>query len=919
MSLQLIYTSAEQLLDSSASGYGIVARSEELPAPLCHKLTEISRWREGAPGEEQFSYHVLQHNGKDFHVLSCVRNNCADYTGRGCLLAHHMVLMPDEVAAMLHNDFRPTPAGVALALISCGYWVKKWDGMPRYLVGEPQLSADDLPVAEEQPVWKRLTGHKSNAKAFFTTPFDRDCLVTLPGGVSAKEKLSLLHESDWLSPSQGWGKTFTTCADDKDNYTDTLRLFCKADSPLVQKAMRTGHPVLPISAELQLETAIAAQASASQQPEQLKPERIVPTYQYTEEPDTEIYGIRNPERRRKLLLAGSAAAILLLAAGGAYWALHPAEVSTKAARIPDAAMGLLKLNQAEGALNKAGSVPYHDETVADLLSKAETLLQEAAQKGADETRRQLLQECVDVIQQASTATRHAHNLRKLSAHARALKLNQAQLALLYMLEATHERPVEEWQESLTADERQDWQNLIAQEPMLNSFLNDNRLVEYFAKVTPPAPKEEEEPVVVEPPPVIADAPAPALAGHPIPAPLAALAENIELQVEDGELIVATPQADGRITDVKRIPLNAKENTLNISLNADKTQGRIQLVTAENSAESLPTLSWEQKDGVLSHVRCGDAPAIICFPLPTEEKKLTNIILLPKWQIHLPDMTSAILPNLTDELLRITPKDLTSLAPTAEHLAMRLQMKDKSAFPWSEVTDWPKFESGHQFSFSLPMLTGNNLMGEITLQPDTMSGVQCKATASEAAEQQNTFTISTKREITLSQKLQDTLDRVVNTGCMGEVTQVDPVYSLAVMYCLCDELDKRNLTSKQRTSFETRMCTLYSHPQFCNILHKVLSKRKALLLSNRYATASNAAARRNRRAFTQNLRRSANRDFMRERICEILSEELRKTYASEATSLATPQPCILVPEKVTTNEEGDLTWSFSLSPAPQPQP
>lgn len=913
MSLQLIYTSADQLLDTAGSGYGIVARSEELSPALCRKLCDISRWRESPGKEEQYSYHILQNNGKDYHVLSCVRNCCVDHTGRGCMLAHHLILLPDEVAAMLHNDFHPTPAGVALALISCGFWVKKWDGMPRYLVGEPQLSADDLPLAEDQPIWKRLTGHKSNAKAFFTPPFDRDCLVAIPKNVSAKDILSLLHESDWLSPSQGWGKSFTTCADEKDTYADTLRMVCSHESPLVLKAMRTGHPVLPISAELQLETAIAAQAAAPGGQPELKPERMIPTYQYTEEPDSEIYGIRNPERRRKILLTGAVAGALLMLGSGTYWALHPAEVSHKAARIPDAAMGMLKLTQAQNALSKAGSIPYNDEQVAELLEKTELLLQEASQKNTDEPRRQMLQDCLNMLQQASTATKHADNLRKLSAYARALKLNQAELALLYMLEATYERPVEEWQESLTLEERKDWQGLIQEEPMLNSFLNDPRLVEYFAKVTPP--KAAEEPVVEEPQQtvtMIADAPLPALEGHAIPAPLAALAENIELQVADGELMVAIPQQDGQLTQVRRIPLKAKGNTMVISLNQDKTQGKIQLKAEGNAPTDLPEISWEQKDGVLAQVRCGESPAIICFPIPTDEQKLTNIILLPKWQIRLPDMASVRLPAASDELLKMTPEQLTSLAPTAEHLAMRLQMKDKSAFPWSMSNQ--ESNINHSFSFSIPQLTGHNKIGELIIPEAAIPGWQCTATTAEADNRTTTMTLQTTRHVELPEKLQETLDKVVNTGCMGEVTQVDPVYSLAVMYCLCNELDRRDLTAKQRTSFETRMCTLFSHPQFCNMLHDIFSKRKDLLLSHRHATAANAAARRYRRLYTQNLRRSANRSYMRERICAILTAELRKTYQTETAALATPVPCVLQPVKVTTDESGDLIWSFTLTPA-----
>ena len=67
MSFQLIYTSAEHLLDSSVSGYGTVARSEALSKTLRARLSAISVYREprpaAAPQGPQFSYHLIDHAG----------------------------------------------------------------------------------------------------------------------------------------------------------------------------------------------------------------------------------------------------------------------------------------------------------------------------------------------------------------------------------------------------------------------------------------------------------------------------------------------------------------------------------------------------------------------------------------------------------------------------------------------------------------------------------------------------------------------------------------------------------------------------------------------------------------------------------------------------------------------------------------
>ena len=151
MSFQLIHTSSLHLLDSQASGYGTVARSEKLPRALCNKLTALSIYREPrmrpATVGPQFSYHIIDHAGAAWHVLTCTQQAGADYSGRGCHIAHHLVLEQREITALLESKSRPTPAGITLALLKNGFWKNQWKGEPGFITDEPMLKAGDLPDA----------------------------------------------------------------------------------------------------------------------------------------------------------------------------------------------------------------------------------------------------------------------------------------------------------------------------------------------------------------------------------------------------------------------------------------------------------------------------------------------------------------------------------------------------------------------------------------------------------------------------------------------------------------------------------------------------------------------------------------------------------------------------------------------------
>ena len=130
MPFQLIYTSAPHLLDSAGSGYGIVARSADMPAALYTQLPALS-----APGDTtsrvQFQYRIAT-TGKDtWHILTCIQHAGADYSGRACHTAHHLALSQQEVEQLLNQAHRLTPAGISAALFQAKFWVSKWESEPR--------------------------------------------------------------------------------------------------------------------------------------------------------------------------------------------------------------------------------------------------------------------------------------------------------------------------------------------------------------------------------------------------------------------------------------------------------------------------------------------------------------------------------------------------------------------------------------------------------------------------------------------------------------------------------------------------------------------------------------------------------------------------------------------------------------------
>ena len=249
MPYQLIYTSAAKLLDSPLSGYGVVARSETMPAALVRLLIELSEFKE--PAEQgicgpQFSYRVEECHNTLYHIFTSVRPAGADYSKRSCHIAHHLALRTEEMHALCRGATPPTPAGILLSLELRRYWVHRWQQEPEYIADSTMPPLWESPAASNFPTWLIFTGSGENACAFQTPPFHQGCLVTVPQKTQARDILRLLHESYSLSPTLGWGISFCTYSVEDDSLESNCRLFTVVNSALYLRAQRMGFPILEL-------------------------------------------------------------------------------------------------------------------------------------------------------------------------------------------------------------------------------------------------------------------------------------------------------------------------------------------------------------------------------------------------------------------------------------------------------------------------------------------------------------------------------------------------------------------------------------------------------------------------------------------------------------------------------------------------
>ncbi len=938
MSYQLIHTSAPRLMDSTSAGYGTVAMSEHLPHVLRSKLGALSVFREPRGGAAttgpQFSYHIIDHAGKSWHVLSCVQPAGADYSGRACHIAHHLVLTPEEVEAALADEQRPTPAGVALALLNNGFWKSEWKGEPAYLTGEPELRPGDMPAADAQPTWKLLTGHKANARAFFTHPYDRECLITLPPGTPVQQALGLLHESDWLTHTRGWGVTFTTAADDADTFTETLRMVCTPASPLVQRAIRTGHPVLQVGPGLEIPLPVpsppgslpVSPAAGETPPGGLMRAvaRSVTHYHYTEEADWLLYDVDLPRRRgRWVVAAGCLALVASVAGAGYYYLAEPSGTPGSLAGMPLPVEGPSPAQPGVHALSMLIEQPYsHDETVR--------LMRRFSGLSGEDPEDMLLHECASLVLAAQQqGVRHIKVMKRLCECARLLGVKDSALVSLYLHEATNGMPVEEWQKQFSGDQFLSWLELKNTEPQLADIMSAPALKDYAPGALPAPPptmlatadtstpqpeKTPEEGSTM--PDRVSLIPQTAVGGDALPPALEAALPHLPMPITSGTYVVSRFATGGVLEAAKRLELSPDGYHLYITPTETEGVFRLKPEHKDGKPAHVPTVEISVKAGRLHRIRSGENEAVVSFPVPGNEQFLTNVVLVPSFALPIPRGTGLKLPPVAKVDLSISPDELEVQPPSKSSPQARLVLKKNRKFPWS--LSRKEVENIH-FSLELPVLAGHNsVLGNAAAR----SGyVWKKSTVVSENGNSTQFKCEVEYRPNLPECLERRFEEVANTPCCGESPKHLQHLTLGNLYYIVCALANEKLSSSERNFLLQSYYRLFADETNNEVLRKILEGDPALYLTPKEATGRGLKARNARKSMGKMLAERQVRDRLRSLVCGVLSRSLIAAYTQEQKNVeaAMSRNAVFTLDRIDVGNHVELIWKFRAHKNNQKKP
>lgn len=937
MSFQLIHTSYPHLLDSTASGYGTVARSEDIPPLLVSRLNAISIMREPNGGActtgPQFSYRIINTGSTAWHVLTCVQGSGADYSGRACHTAHHLVISQQEVTKLLGNEMRPTPAGISLALHRSGFWIQKWQGEPRFIIGEPPLRPEHFPDATVQPTWKHLTGHKSNARAFYTPPYHRECLVTVHRGTSSLEVLGLFHESDWLTPGLGWGCTYTTETDDADSFAETLRMVVCPESPLVRRAIRTGHPVLHIAADMELavepeqrEPAQSELADFSGTENQIpvqqhdKGVRILPRstshYHYTEEPDWMQYDVAMPRSNPYALpLAIFGAATLITGLTFGVWLGLTQPVQQLDSYLNETIHNLSG-NGAASALDKLTSLvtaPYnHDATVR--------ALNELMLIPENQPEDSIIIECAVLLNHISeNGVNHAAALKRICECARQLQLPANALERLYIMEVVHSLTPDEWYERINEQSHDEWLALKKKEPALFLLFTEGLFCAYnpersdadsiphtelaSAEIADSAPPQQ--PAANNAAPQVIGATT-AMCGHALPDTISELINHLPLTINGGMYCVSTIRKGDTLQATRSLNLSAAGYHLYITPTDKEGEYLIKPEHKEGRKSELPEVTLTIRNNKLQKIRCKEGEAVIAFPVPGKGDTLSYVIAAPRIAIPIPTEKPYSFPSADKLNLEITNDQLSVTPPSSAEAAYKLQLRKKPReFPWKIGKNDIEYI---QFSINLPSILERhpNAVAETC---DESSAYRWKST--------RIFNDILQCELEHSpnfpKRMEHVFDQIANAPCCGNDSVKNKEMTLAHLYYIAQKLSSEKLKRSQREKLCDEYIDMLGHRKFNAELQKIMRNSPILLLSVEDATALTGAARRMRSNLKETLLDSPSSQLITKHICKVLSDSIKEAYKQELSDFKRDKEkkLLLILKKLSIGKDGELMWHFHL--------
>lgn len=237
MAWQLIYTSAPRLLEAGRSGFGTVARHRAIHPTLAAALERDSQFdRSAVRGRVVFAHRIITAGGARFHVLSCIRETGADYTGRTNHIAHHLIIDPREVSLL--GSAAPSPMDICREMT----WRTAWTDAPKWLDASEEISVSQFhPAATPGNDWQAIAGDGRYAGVL--RPTTSYALILPP----AADALALFAESGTVAASQSWQATFTTCIQPTDDLSEFRWVAVEAVSP-VRERTSGGRAVLDLTA-----------------------------------------------------------------------------------------------------------------------------------------------------------------------------------------------------------------------------------------------------------------------------------------------------------------------------------------------------------------------------------------------------------------------------------------------------------------------------------------------------------------------------------------------------------------------------------------------------------------------------------------------------------------------------------------------
>ena len=152
---ELVYTSTPQGLITGRSGFTTVALTEGFPPNLIAPIENLSGYKTlFPPGDKNENFNPVNFSCQHFQlgrtlyiVLSRISYAGLSYTGRINVLAHHLILTPEELYDI--------PGGAAAVLLAEENF-PEWSGAPRMLPARRKLA--HRPLVKNGNMWHNLAG-----------------------------------------------------------------------------------------------------------------------------------------------------------------------------------------------------------------------------------------------------------------------------------------------------------------------------------------------------------------------------------------------------------------------------------------------------------------------------------------------------------------------------------------------------------------------------------------------------------------------------------------------------------------------------------------------------------------------------------------------------------------------------------------